>query len=63
MSGIGDILPVALSAAMLAAFALSAGGIWMIVKRGERRHGLLMVAVALVLLLNVLIWALPAPRL
>jgi hypothetical protein len=45
-----------LSIAVLAAFALIAGGGWLIVKGRERKHGFLMVLAALVLLANVLIW-------
>jgi len=45
-----------LSIAVLAAFALIAGGTWLIVKGGERKQGLLMVLAAVVLLANVLIW-------
>jgi hypothetical protein len=45
-----------LSIAVLAAFTLIGGGTWLIVKRRERKQGLLMVLAALVLLANVLIW-------
>lgn len=41
---------------MLAAFALAAGGLSLILKRGERRKGGLMLLAALVALANVLIW-------
>ena len=51
-----------LSTAMLAAFALAAGGAWLIVKRRDRRRGVLMLAVALVTLGNVLILTLPGPH-
>jgi hypothetical protein len=44
-----------LSLLVLAAFALSAGGTWLIVKRRDRRKGVLMLVVALVMLGNVLI--------
>lgn len=40
---------------MLAAFALSAGGVWFI-RKGERQKGVLMIVCALVALGNVLIW-------
>ena len=53
-SGFGAVL---LSIAMLAAFALAGGGIWMISKRRDVRKGILMLIAALVLLGNVLIWA------
>jgi hypothetical protein len=50
-------LPAALlSIAMLAAFVLAGGGLWLLVKRGERKRGLLMLAAAAVMLGNVLIW-------
>lgn len=42
--------------AMIAMFACVIGGVWMIVKRGERRKGALMLVMAAVLLGNVLIW-------
>ena len=52
-SGLGAIL---LSIAMLGAFLLAGGGIWMIARRRETRKGVLMLVAALVLLGNVLIW-------
>lgn len=52
---------IALTIAMLAVFALSAGGLYLWAKRGERQRGLLMLAAALVILVNVLIWTLPNP--
>ena len=51
--------PALLSISMLAVFALGAGGGWMILKRREKKQGVLMVIAALVLLGNVLIWAWP----
>jgi hypothetical protein len=53
------LLNFALSAAMLAAFALLIGGGWLLVGRRERKQGALMIGVALVLIANVLIWAMP----
>jgi hypothetical protein len=50
-----------LSIATLAAFLLGGGGMWLIVKRGDRKKGLLMLVAALVLLANVLVWAAPVP--
>ena len=50
---------LALSIAVLAAFALAIGGGWLLFKRKERKQGLLMLLAALVLTLNVLIWTLP----
>ena len=49
--------PLMMSLLMLAAFALSAGGIWLIAKGRDRRKGALMLVAALVMLGNVLIWA------
>jgi hypothetical protein len=45
-----------LSLLMLAAFALGAGGAYLVLGRGERRKGALMIVAALVALANVLIW-------
>ena len=55
-SGLGATL---LSIAMLAAFLLAGGGLWMALRRGERKKGALMVVCGLVLLANVLIWTVP----
>jgi hypothetical protein len=55
------MLSAILSVAMLAAFALLAGGVWLIVKRAERKKGLLMIAAAAVILANVAIWTAPLP--
>jgi len=52
------IAATALSLGILAAIALTAGGVWLIAKGGDRRKGMLMLAAAAVLLANVLIWAL-----
>ncbi len=49
----------ALSVAMLAAFALAIAGVRMLVKGQDRQRGALMLGVALVLVVNVLIWAWP----
>ena len=46
----------ALSLAMLAVFALVAGGVWLIAKARDRKKGALMLAAAAVLFGNVLIW-------
>ena len=48
-----------LSIAVLAAFALAGGGFYLIIKRRDRKQGLLMLLAAIVLFLNVLIWTLP----
>ena len=45
-----------LSIAVLATFALVAGGAYLLVKRKERRQGVLMLIAAAVLFGNVLIW-------
>ena len=50
--------PAALTLAMAACFALVGGGIWSIVKKRDRKRGILMAIAALVLLGNVLIWVL-----
>jgi hypothetical protein len=46
----------ALTLAMLAAFALSIAGVRLARRRSDRQRGLLMIAVAIVLVANVLIW-------
>jgi len=51
------IATAALSLAMLAAFALAAGGAWLIVKRKVYKQGALMLVMAAVLVANVLIWS------
>lgn len=53
------VLALALSLAMLAAFALLLGGGYLIARRRDRQRGALMIGVALVLIVNVLIWAWP----
>ena len=47
-----------LSVLMIAAFLLGAGGMWLIVRKGDMKKGLLMLVAALVLLGNVLVWTL-----
>ena len=47
----------ALSLAVLATIALTAGGLWLMSKGGDRKKGALMLGAAAVLLANVLIWA------
>ena len=51
----GGFAAAILSVMMIATFALAAGGVWLIVRRGDARKGLLMLIAALVLLGNVLI--------
>ena len=55
-SGLASTL---LSVAVLAVFALAIGGVWLVAKRRERNKGALMLVAALVVLGNVLIWAVP----
>ena len=45
-----------MSIAVIAALGLGAGGMWLIAKRRDPKRGLLMLAAALVMLANVLIW-------
>ena len=56
MTGLAATL---LSIAVLAAFALVGGGLWLLVKQRNRKQGWLMLLAALVLAGNVLIWTLP----
>lgn len=51
--------PWVLSIAMLAVIALVLGAWHVIRRRGNRKQGVLMLAAAAVLLMNVLIWAWP----
>ena len=46
----------ALGLAMIAAFLLLAGGVKLALDRHTRRRGALMIAAALVLVMNVMIW-------
>ena len=55
-----DAGPAILSIAVLASFALGGGGAWLVYSRRDRKRGLLMIVMALVLVGNVLIFALPA---
>ena len=50
------IAVAALSLAMIAAFVLAGGGTWLLIRRNERKHGVLMLLAAAVLFANVLIW-------
>jgi high-affinity Fe2+/Pb2+ permease len=45
-----------LSIAVLAAFALIAGGAYLLIKRNERKQGILMLIAAAILFGNVLVW-------
>jgi len=55
MTGTAALL---MSLLVLAAFVLAAGGAWLIIKGRDRGKGALMLVAALVMLGNVLIWAL-----
>lgn len=55
MNGLGATF---LSILMLAAFALAAGGIHLLIKRRDRKKGILMLAAAAVAVGNVLVWTL-----
>ena len=50
------IASAALSIAVLAAFALAGGSLYLILARSDRKQGLLMLVAAAVLFANVLIW-------
>lgn len=56
-----SLFSVALSVAVIAAFALAIGGTYLLLKRKERKQGLLMLLCAAVFFVNVLIWTLPTP--
>ena len=47
-----------LSILMVAAFLLAWGGVYLLVKRGDRKKGILMLVAAAVAVGNVLIWTL-----
>jgi high-affinity Fe2+/Pb2+ permease len=55
---VGDLTAAAMAVAMLAAFVLAAGGVKLALSRDQRSRGLLMIAAAAVLVVNVLIWTL-----
>jgi uncharacterized membrane protein len=48
-----------LSVLMLAGIALTAGGVYLLVKKRDTQRGWLMVAAAVVMFVNVAIWAMP----
>lgn len=52
-SGLGSTL---MSIAMIAAFLLAGGGLWLIARRRDLKKGVLMLVAAFVLLGNVLVW-------
>jgi hypothetical protein len=45
-----------MTAAMVAAFLLLAGGVKLVLARQTRTRGVLMIAAALVIVMNVMIW-------
>lgn len=51
----------AYSLAILVAFGLVAGGLYLGIKQKDWKRGMLMLLVAAVLVVNVLIWTLPVP--
>lgn len=53
-----SIAVTALSLAVIAGFALIGGGVYLLIRRKERRQGVLMLVAAAVLFANVLIWTL-----
>jgi len=56
------MLAIILSFAVIAAFIIGGGGVWIMLKRPEeRKKGLLMVGVAIVTLVNVWLLAAPVP--
>jgi len=58
---LASVAALAPSIAMIAIFALFAGGTWLILKRRDYKRGVLMLIAAVVLFGNVLIWTLPPP--
>jgi hypothetical protein len=50
------IASAALSLAVVAAFVLAAGGLYLVAKRRDTKQGVLMLVMAVVLIGNVLIW-------
>lgn len=57
-----NMLAIILSFAVIAAFIIGGGGVWIMLKRpDERKKGLLMVGVAIVTLINVWLLAAPIP--
>lgn len=56
LSALSGLYPLMMSIAVLAVLALSWGGVT-VLRRGDRQRGVLMLLCALVILGNVLIWA------
>jgi LPXTG-motif cell wall-anchored protein len=55
----GGMNATVMSILMLAGFALTGGGLYLLVRRKERKQGLLMLLTAAVMFANVAIWAVP----
>jgi hypothetical protein len=55
LNGLSGLYPLTMGIAMLAVLALAWGGVT-VLRRGDRQRGVLMLACALVILANVLIW-------
>ena len=54
----GAIASTALALGMIAAMLLAIGGVRLALRKDDRQRGLLMLAAAIVILANVLIWTL-----
>lgn len=52
-----DLAALSLSILIIASFALTAGGAWLVLKKRDRRKGGLMIVAAIVMLGNALIWS------
>lgn len=48
-----------LSMLMLGGILLGAGGLWMLVRKGDTKRGWLMIGAAVVMFVNVAIWTVP----
>jgi len=55
---LGEFASAAMAIAMIAAFLLVIGGVKLAMRREDRGRGLLMLAAAVVIVANVLIWTL-----
>ena len=53
-----ELAATLMSIAVIAAFALAGGGLWLLARGSNRKQGVLMLLAALVVLANVLIWTL-----
>ncbi|MFT3965007.1 MAG: hypothetical protein QM690_03895 [Sphingobium sp.] len=50
-----------LSVLMLAGIAMLAGGLYLVIRKGDRKRGMLMLVAAVVMFANVAIWIAPTP--